>query len=75
MRIDRNCRCMRSSTSECHVSSEFDAIVFHLSYRLFCSFKGRSVSQSIHNVLESSVKGLRVIKGLVEQAICQFSTV
>jgi hypothetical protein len=73
MRIDRNCRCMRSSTSGRCVSPDLLAIVFCLAYRLLCRLKGRSVTQCIHDILESSIKGLRVIEGLVEQAICQLS--
>lgn len=41
-----------------------------LSYRLFCRLKRRPVAQCVHNVLQRSVERLRVIEGLVEQAIC-----
>jgi hypothetical protein len=75
MRTGQNCQCMRSSTSGRCVSFGFVAIVLCLSYRLFSRLKGGPVAQCVHNVLESSVKGLRIIKGLVEQAICQLSTV
>ena len=41
-----------------------------LPYRLFCRLKRRPVAQCVHNVFQSSVEGLRVVEGLVEQAIC-----
>jgi hypothetical protein len=70
MRTGRNCRYMRSNTSECHVSSDIVAIVSNPAYRLLRRLKGGSVAQCVHNILESSIEGLRVVEGLVEQAIC-----